>query len=156
MAKIIKVLNHNALIVHDAQSSRALLLLGKGIGFGRRINEQLEIGKAEGCSVYELQQKTSKGETRDVLRSMDPLYLEISAEIVELAEREFGEIDRNILVPLADHIAFAAHAHPQQDEHHQSVSNRYSDCCIPGNMKWRRKAGRSSLRACMRTSMKMR
>lgn len=67
MAKIIKVLNHNALIVHDAQSSRALLLLGKGIGFGRRINEQLEIGKAEGCSVYELQQKTSKGETRDVL-----------------------------------------------------------------------------------------
>ena len=82
MAKIIKVLNHNALIVHDAQSSRALLLLGKGIGFGRRINEQLEIGKAEGCSVYELQQKTSKGETRDVLRSMDPLYLEISAEIV--------------------------------------------------------------------------
>ena len=87
--------------------SRALLLLGKGIGFGRRINEQLEIGKAEGCSVYELQQKTSKGETRDVLRSMDPLYLEISAEIVELAEREFGEIDRNILVPLADHIAFA-------------------------------------------------
>ena len=107
MAKIIKVLNHNALIVHDAQSSRALLLLGKGIGFGRRINEQLEIGKAEGCSVYELQQKTSKGETRDVLRSMDPLYLEISAEIVELAEREFGEIDRNILVPLADHIAFA-------------------------------------------------
>ena len=38
---------------------------------------------------------------------MDPLYLEISAEIVELAEREFGEIDRNILVPLADHIAFA-------------------------------------------------
>ena len=51
MAKIIKVLNHNALIVHDAQSSRALLLLGKGIGFGRRINEQLEIGKAEGCSV---------------------------------------------------------------------------------------------------------
>lgn len=107
MAKIIKVLNHNALIVHDAQSSRALLLLGKGIGFGRRINEQLEIDKAEGCSVYELQQKTSKGETRDVLRSMDPLYLEISAEIVELAEREFGEIDRNILVPLADHIAFA-------------------------------------------------
>ena len=88
MAKIIKVLNHNALIVHDAQNSRALLLLGKGIGFGRRINEQLEIGKAEGCSVYELQQKTSKGETRDVLRSMDPLYLEISAEIVELAERE--------------------------------------------------------------------
>ena len=120
MAKIIKVLNHNALIVHDAQSSRALLLLGKGIGFGRRINEQLEIGKAEGCSVYELQQKTSKGETRDVLRSMDPLYLEISAEIVELAEREFGEIDRNILVPLADHIAFAL-----QDEHHQSVFQRY-------------------------------
>ena len=73
MAKIIKVLNHNALIVHDAQNSRALLLLGKGIGFGRKINERLEAADMAKCSVYEPPQKTSKGETRDVLRTMDPV-----------------------------------------------------------------------------------
>ena len=40
MAKIIKVLNHNALIVHDAQSSRAPPLLAKD-WLHWRINEQL-------------------------------------------------------------------------------------------------------------------
>ena len=63
MAKIIKVLNHNALIVHDAQNSRALLLLGKGIGFGRKINERLEAADMAKCSVYELQQNPENYDT---------------------------------------------------------------------------------------------
>ena len=35
MAKIIRILNHNAVIVHEVSSNRVLLLLDKGIGFGR-------------------------------------------------------------------------------------------------------------------------
>ena len=36
MGKIVRILNHNAVIVHDAQDNRVLLLLDKGIGFGKK------------------------------------------------------------------------------------------------------------------------
>ncbi|MEI3578620.1 MAG: PRD domain-containing protein [Acutalibacteraceae bacterium] len=43
-----------------------------------------------------------------MLRIMEPVYLEVSGEIVDTGERKkFQNIDRNILLPLADHIAFA-------------------------------------------------
>src|SRR5699024_5968001 len=57
--------------------------------------------------VYELQKDTSKGPTRDVLSHLEPVYLEVSSEIITLAQKKFQNIDRNILLPLADHIAFA-------------------------------------------------
>ncbi len=105
MAKIIRILNHNAVIVHEVQDNRVLLLLDKGVGFGRKVNEQLD-GSFNG-KVYELQKETSKGPTKDVLNHLEPMYLEISSEIISIAEERFENIDRNILLPLADHIAFA-------------------------------------------------
>lgn len=106
MGKIIKILNHNAIIIHDSSNQRVLLLLGKGIGFGKHLNEMINDLPFD-CQIYELRQKTSKGDTKDILRNIDPLYLEISSDIISLAEEEFGQIDRNILLPMADHIAFA-------------------------------------------------
>ncbi len=40
MAKIIRILNHNAVIVHEVSSNRVLLLLDKGIGFGRKLTNR--------------------------------------------------------------------------------------------------------------------
>ena len=105
MAKIIRILNHNAVIVHEVSSNRVLLLLDKGIGFGRKLNEQMDAPYSG--RVYELQKDTSKGPTRDVLSHLEPVYLEVSSEIITLAQKKFQNIDRNILLPLADHIAFA-------------------------------------------------
>lgn len=59
MAKIIRILNHNAVIVHEVSSNRVLLLLDKGIGFGRKLNEQMDAPYSG--RVYELQKDTSKG-----------------------------------------------------------------------------------------------
>ncbi len=105
MAKIIRILNHNAVIVHEPLENRVLLLLDKGVGFGRKINEQMN--PPYSGRVYELQKETSKGATKEVLSHLEPVYLEISSEILTLAEERFQGIDRNILLPLADHIAFA-------------------------------------------------
>lgn len=105
MGKIVRILNHNAVIVHDAQDNRVLLLLDKGIGFGKKINEQMD--PPYSGKIYELQKETSKGPTKDVLNHLEAQYLEISSEILTLAEEKFHDIDRNILLPLADHIAFA-------------------------------------------------
>lgn len=40
-------------------------------------------------------------------RGVDPIFLEIANEIIRYAEKEFGDIDTKILLPLADHIAFS-------------------------------------------------
>mgnify|MGYP002573956697 CR=1 FL=1 len=74
MGKIVRILNHNAVIVHDAQDNRVLLLLDKGIGFGKKINEQMD--PPYSGKIYELQKETSKGPTKDVLNHLEPQYLE--------------------------------------------------------------------------------
>lgn len=105
MAKIIKLLNHNAVIVHETQANQVLLLLHKGIGFGKKINEQVEI--PDDCDLYHLNPMTPKGATADLLRKLDPIFIEISSQLLSLAKVQYRNIDENIVLALSDHIAFA-------------------------------------------------
>ena len=41
MFRVKKVLNHNTLIGIDMKDSQEYLLIGKGIGFGRKVSERL-------------------------------------------------------------------------------------------------------------------
>ncbi len=103
--RICKVLNHNGVIAFDMQDSNEYVLLGKGVGFGRKVGERLE--KPEDCTVYSLQATSTRGSASELARSIEPEYLEMANRILNLAEKQFGTIDRNILFPMADHIAFA-------------------------------------------------
>ena len=44
----------------------------------------------------------------NVVNTIDPVYIEAAGKIIEAAEQVFDTIKRDILLPLADHIAFAA------------------------------------------------
>lgn len=103
--RICKVLNHNGVIAFDMQDSNEYVLLGKGVGFGRKVGERLE--KPEDCTVYSLQATSARGSASELARSIEPEYLEMANRILNLAEKQFGTIDRSILFPMADHIAFA-------------------------------------------------
>ena len=37
--RIIKILNHNSVIANDNNEKKEYILLGKGIGFGKKIND---------------------------------------------------------------------------------------------------------------------
>ncbi len=105
MYRVTKALNHNALLAVKENSRQEYLLMGKGIGFGRKVTEEVEPG--EDVTIYSLQSDSERGNARELVRDMDPVYLEISNAILQKAEEEFGKIDRSILFPMADHIAFA-------------------------------------------------
>ena len=76
--------------------------------------------------VYELQKDTSKGPTRDVLSHLEPVYLEVSSEIITPGTEEVSKTSTaTILLPLADHIAFAITPHQSNHDHHQSVCQRH-------------------------------
>lgn len=106
MYRVIKVLNNNGVLVYDMKRQEEAILLGNGIGFGKKINERFE--RDENTKRYTIVDRKEKMRTgRQVLSDMDPEFLELAGRIVELARTKWGELNPNILIPLADHIAVA-------------------------------------------------
>lgn len=105
MFRVKKVLNHNTLIGIGMDDNREYLLIGKGIGFGRKISERIEV--PETSTVYSLHEKTQRGTAAELVKGIDPIFLEIAEQILKESEKVFGKIDWAILFPMADHIAFA-------------------------------------------------
>lgn len=105
MYRIKKVLNHNTVIVIGAKDNQEYLIMGKGVGFGKKVSEQIESRPED--TVYSLQESTERGDARELVKSVQPVYLEVASELLKEAERVFGKIDRRIIFPLADHIAYA-------------------------------------------------
>ena len=121
MYKIEKVLNHNAIIVTDSEKSHDYLILGKGVGFGKKVNEKTEA--RVGDAVYSLQESTERGDPKELVNSIEPVYLEIANEVLNEAERVFQDIDRSVIFPMADHIEFAV----KRIQKKEQISNPLTD-----------------------------
>jgi len=105
MFRVKKALNHNTVIAIGMEDNREYLLIGKGIGFGKKVAERIEA--PEGTTIYSLQEHTARGTAMDLIKEMDPVFLEIAEAVLKEGEKVFGKIDWSILFPMADHIAFA-------------------------------------------------
>lgn len=103
MFAIQKILNHNAILIEKNQ--KQYLALKKGIGFGAKAGTMIKVDSYE--ALYLLEESTQRGDSAKLLARIEPLYLEISDEIIRNASELIGELDRSILLPLGDHIAFA-------------------------------------------------
>ena len=121
MFRVIKILNHNSVIATDCDGRKEYILLGKGIGFGKKVDERIET--TEDTQVYSIQQETDRGLSKEILSSIDPVFLEITNLIIVESEKQFGRIDKNILCPLADHIAFAI----KRIKNNEVISNPLND-----------------------------
>lgn len=102
MYRITKVLNHNTVLAVKDKSAREYLIVGKGVGFGKKITQSVE--PTEEDSLYELTQTRDRGPAKDIVKSIEPEYLEIANTLLDNAEHEFGHIDRSILFPMAGDI----------------------------------------------------
>jgi len=105
MFRVIKALNHNGVLAVDMDTYKEYILLGKGIGFGKKVNERMEA--PEDAHIYLLQKDTERGPSRELINEIPPEILEITNNIIVEAEKIFKKVDQNILCPLADHIAYA-------------------------------------------------
>lgn len=121
MYKIEKVLNHNAMIVTDPENNRGYLIMGKGAGFGKKVNDKVEA--RVGDAVYSLQESTERGNPKELVNSIEPVYLEIANEILDRAEHVFKDIDRSVIFPMADHIEFAV----KRIQKKEQISNPLTD-----------------------------
>ena len=105
MYRVEKVLNHNAVIAIHDENHGEYLLMGKGIGFGKKINERMETRDTD--TVYSLQESTERGDSEELAKSISPVCLEVADEVLRQSEKTFGRVDRNMLFPMADHIEYA-------------------------------------------------
>ena len=105
MYRVSKVLNNNGVIAIEMEENQEYVLLGKGIGFGKKVSQRFEA--PSDCTRYSLKNDTERGSAASLVKSVDPVFLEIANEVLREAECTFGKIDKRILFPLADHISFA-------------------------------------------------
>lgn len=105
MYQVIKVLNNNGIVARCLESKEEFIFLGKGIGFSRKMEDTFE--SISDAKIYKLQEDLREDDQLSVLNNVEPVYLDIANEIILLAESTFGKLDNNILLPLADHIAFS-------------------------------------------------
>ena len=117
MFRVIKALNHNGVVAIDMDMHKEYILLGKGIGFGKKVNERFEA--PEDTQIYLLQKETDRGSTKEIIKNIEPEFLEVASTIIMEAEKKFKKVDKNILCPLADHIAFAV----KRIKNNEQISN---------------------------------
>lgn len=123
MYRVGKALNHNSLIAISTEDNQPYLIIGKGIGFGKKVSEHFEIPPQMSCTVYSLQEQTERGNAMELVKGIDPIYLEIAEKVLSKSEEVFGKVDRKILFPMADHIAFAV----QRIRANEQISNPLTD-----------------------------
>lgn len=117
MYRVVKALNHNAVLAADVTDQKEYLLMGKGIGFGKKVSEQFEAD--ESWRVYSLTDRKERNDVQNLAKSIHPEFLEIANMVLDEAEKVFGHIDRNILFPLADHISYAV----ERIRRNETISN---------------------------------
>ncbi len=121
MYRVEKVLNHNALIGIPENTTQEYLILGKGIGFGKHVSETIEV--TDDYKIYSLQESTDRGAKKELATTIDPVYLEIANEILDKAEATFNTIDRDVMLPMADHIEFAV----KRSKNNEQLRNPLTD-----------------------------
>lgn len=105
MYRIAKVLNHNSVIGIDGKKKQEVLIMGKGIAFGKKEGQDLEL-KTD-TQIYSLKELTERGQAGEIVKEVSPISLELASAVLDEAEKAFGKIERSILFPMADHLDFA-------------------------------------------------
>ena len=84
MFRVKKALNNNTVIAIGADNQE-YLLIGKGIGFGKKVSQRIEA--SEGCMIYSLFEYTERGSAMDLVKGIDPVFLEIAEQVLKEGER---------------------------------------------------------------------
>ena len=104
MYQVLKVLNNNTILAKEDDNE--IIVMAKGIGFGKKVNEHFEIPPH--AKKYMMQKNyQAKDKLKKVIDYINLVYLEIAAEIIKEATNKFEQVNHDILIPLADHIYFA-------------------------------------------------
>ncbi|MFA7076737.1 MAG: PRD domain-containing protein [Candidatus Izemoplasmatales bacterium] len=101
-----KVLNNNSIIAKDSLNE-SVILIGKGIGFNKKVDQYFVFNDGDIERSFYNFDKSSKNQIVDMIRNYDEEIIDISNDIIKLAEKRFGVLNQHVFVSLTDHLNFA-------------------------------------------------
>lgn len=118
MLRIKKVLNSSVVLAADEDGGE-FIVLEKGIGYGRKTGETVEL-KEESRIFVQLSQ-TDRNQLAELLSTIPSGYLEMTQEIVAFAQQELHTaLNEHIYLALTDHLHFAV----ERYEKNMTFANR--------------------------------
>lgn len=114
---LVRVLNNNAVLARSA-AHEEMVLVGRGIGFGRRVGDPIE---AESIASRFIEVPPGNVQFLSWANSLGPRVLQTISSAVELAADMLGELHPSVYVLLADHLAFAVHRLEQGQSIHNAL-----------------------------------
>lgn len=100
-------MNHNVILANEQDSSQEVILIGKGLGFNRKVGQTVSLADHEIDRTFRTYDEKYKEHYFSLLKGIDSAVLGVCAEIVSEAEKEFGQISQKLFLVLSDHISFA-------------------------------------------------
>lgn len=103
--KVIKVINNNNLCVLD-DSGREQIVSGKGIGFGRKYGDTVDVSQIQ--KTYLVTDSELQKKMITMLKEIPNEYMVFTNDLVEHFKEVYpSPLNESLLVTLSDHIAFA-------------------------------------------------
>lgn len=105
MPQIKKVLNSSVILVSD-QQNKEYIILQKGIGYGKKPGQNVEVLNDSRIFVPVL--ATDRSQLLELLDNIPPVYLEITRNIVLYAQKQLNSaLNEHVYLALTDHLHFA-------------------------------------------------
>lgn len=102
--QIIKVINNNVISSED-DKGKEIIVMGKGIGFGKKAGEEIDETKIE--KVFSLPDE-STSQFMQVVKDMSYEYIRTAELVIAYARETLGyHLSKNIYVTLTDHLGYA-------------------------------------------------
>jgi beta-glucoside operon transcriptional antiterminator len=103
--KIIKTFNSNVVLIRT-QDNREEIVMGKGIGFSKKIGDEVPSDAIEKRFVFQEQKTVNDLEL--LLERIDYRDIELASDVIALFEQKMNQkVSESSLLALADHIGFA-------------------------------------------------
>lgn len=102
-----KVINNNVILAVDLQSHEEVILLGKGLGFGKKEKMIIDLDKSQIEKEFHTFDKKIKEEYFTLLQQLDEDVISACEEIITIAEEKLGKLNERIHIVLTDHVGFA-------------------------------------------------
>ena len=118
MPKIKKVLNSSVILAAN-EDDEEYIILDKGIGYGKKPGEIVEV--SEGSKIFVHLSQRDHRQLAELLGSIPSEYVEMTQEIVAIAEAQLNTtLNEHVYLALTDHLNFAV----ERFHKHMIITNR--------------------------------
>lgn len=105
LMKIKKIINNNIVSTVD-EKGHELIVSGKGIGFGKKIGDEIDRGSVK--KIYRMTNSSMQRKLMELLEEIPYEHLRVTDDLVEMIKNELPyKLNEFLIVTLSDHISFA-------------------------------------------------